>query len=156
MSNSDAVRMTVDDCAVLQLPRIDRAQGNISVVESERHVPFALQRVYYLYDVPGGQERGGHAHRTLEQLIISCLGAFDVVLDDGNRRRTVTLNRSYYGLHLRPGIWREIVNFSSGATCLVLASQPYEESDYIRRRDEFLRFKQGGQDDVRHRSGLIA
>jgi hypothetical protein len=94
-----------------------------------------------LYDVPGGQERGGHAHRALEQLIISCLGAFDVVLDDGRAKRTVTLNRSYFGLYLSPGIWREIINFSSGAVCLVLASMAYDEGDYIREYEDFLRFK---------------
>ena len=104
-------------------------------------MPFELARVYYVYDVPGGQERGGHAHKSLEQLIISCLGAFDVVLDDGSRRRTVTLNRSYFGLYVCPGIWREIVNFSSGAICLVLASQRFAEEDYIRDYGEFSRFK---------------
>jgi hypothetical protein len=141
-SDIDATRTTVDDCRVLELPRVQRAQGNISSVEAEKDVPFALERVYYLYDVPGGQGRGGHAHRELQQMIVSCLGAFDVVLDDGRQRRTVTLNRSYCGLYLYPGIWREIVNFSSGAVCLVLASMPYEESDYIRDYNDFVRFKQ--------------
>jgi hypothetical protein len=141
-SNFDATRTTVDDCRVIELPRVQRAQGNISFVESEKDVPFALERVYYVYDVPGGQERGGHAHRELQQLIISCLGAFEVVLDDGRQRRRVTLNRSYCALYLYPGIWREIVNFTSGAICLVLASAPYDEADYIRHYDDFLRFKQ--------------
>lgn len=140
-SSFDATRTTVDDCRIIDLPRIDRVQGSIGVVESERQVPFALQRVYYLYDVPGGEERGGHAHRALQQLIISCLGAFDVILDDGGARRTVKLNRSHSGLYLIPGIWREIVNFSSGAICLVLASMPYDEDDYIREYDDFRRFK---------------
>lgn len=140
-SNDSAAHTTVDDCRVIELPRIDRAEGNISVVESMRHVPFPLERVYYLYDVPGGVERGGHAHRVLQQLIVSCLGAFDVVVDDGRRKRTVTLNRSHHGLYLIPGIWREIVNFSSGAVCLVLASLPYDEDDYIRDYDDFQRFK---------------
>jgi hypothetical protein len=144
ISSSDASRTTVDDCRIIDLPRIDRVQGNISVVESARHVPFVIERVYYLYDVPGGQERGGHAHRALEQLIISCLGAFDVVLDDGRAKRTITLNRSYFGLYLSPGIWREIVNFSSGAVCLVLASMPYGEGDYLREYDDFLSFKDQG------------
>ena len=132
---------TVDDCRIIELPKIHRREGNITFVEAFDHVPFDLARVYYLYDIPGGQYRGGHAHRELEQLIISCLGAFDVVLDDGTQRRTITLNRAFYGLYLRPGIWRELVNFSSGAVCLVLASQPYEESDYIRDYDTFVRLK---------------
>ena len=140
-SNFDATRTTVDDCRIIELPHLDRVRGSIGVVESERHVPFALQRVYYLYDVPGGEERGGHAHRALQQLIISCLGAFDVVLDDGDAKRVVPLKRSSSGLYLSPGIWREIVNFSSGAICLVLASMPYDEDDYIREYDDFRRFK---------------
>lgn len=140
-SDIDATTTTVDDCRVIELPRVERARGNISYVESKKDVPFALQRVYYLYDVPGGQGRGGHAHCELQQLIVACLGAFDVVLDDGRQRRTVTLNRSYLGLYLYPGIWREIVNFTSGAICLVLASTPYDETDYIRGYDDFLRFK---------------
>lgn len=132
---------TVDDCRIIELPRIQRPEGTITVVEAFDRVPFELARVYYLYDIPGGQFRGGHAHRRLEQLIVACLGAFDVVLDDGRERRTVTLNRSYYGLYLTPGIWRELVNFSSGAVCLVLASRPFEECDYIRDYDEFVRVK---------------
>jgi WxcM-like, C-terminal len=125
----------------MPLPRIDRVQGNITAVESARDIPFALRRVYYLYDVPGGKDRGGHAHRALEQIIIACLGAFDVVLDDGRAKRTVTLNRAHTGLYLSPGIWREIRNFSSGAVCLVLASARYEEGDYIRDYEDFVRFK---------------
>lgn len=132
---------TVDDCRIVELPKIPRREGNISVVEAFGNVPFAIERVYYLYDIPGGQYRGGHAHRELEQLIVSTLGAFDVVLDDGNKRRTVTLNRAYYGLYMPPGLWRELVNFSSGAVCLVLASRPYEESDYIRDYQDFVRLK---------------
>jgi dTDP-4-dehydrorhamnose 3,5-epimerase-like enzyme len=142
MSDFEASRTTIDNCRLVDLPRIHRRQGNISVVESMRDVPFALERVYYLYDVPGGQERGGHAHRALQQLIIACLGAFDVVVDDGHSKRTVTLNRSYFGLYLSPGIWREIVNISSGAICLVLASMPYDEADYIRDYDDFRGFKE--------------
>ena len=132
---------TVDDCTIVDLPRFIRPEGSITAVEGGGEVPFELQRVYYLYDIPGDQYRGGHAHRELQQLLVSCLGAFDVVLDDGTNRRTVTLNRSYYGLYLPPGIWREIVNFSSGSICLVLASLPYDESDYVREYADFVRLK---------------
>ena len=132
---------TIDDCRILQLPRVERREGSISVVEGGREVPFSIERVYYLYDVPGGATRGGHAHVELEQLFVSCLGAFDVVVDDGRRRQTVTLNRSYYGLYVPPGIWRELENFSSGAICLVLASLVYDESDYIRGHEQFVRLK---------------
>ncbi|MEO8378961.1 MAG: FdtA/QdtA family cupin domain-containing protein [Acidobacteriota bacterium] len=138
---------TVDDCRIIELPQIQRPEGSITVVEAFDRVPFELARVYYLYDIPGGQCRGGHAHRQLQQLIVACLGAFDVILDDGRQQRTVNLNRSYYGLYLPPGIWRELVNFSSGAVCLVLASRKYEESDYIRDHDEFVRVKPGLQWD---------
>jgi dTDP-4-dehydrorhamnose 3,5-epimerase-like enzyme len=136
-----AGRTTVHDCTIIDLPRIVRPEGSITFVESGGHVPFELQRVYYLYDIPGDQFRGGHAHRELQQLFVSCLGAFDVVLDDGTSRRTVTLNRSYYGLYVPAGIWRELENFSSGSVCLVLASLPYDESEYIRDRAEFVRLK---------------
>lgn len=121
--------------------RHTRPNGNITVVENGITVPFDTRRVYYIYDVPGGEARGGHAHKHLYQLIVAAGGSFDVVLDDGNIKRTVTLNRPYYGLLLVPGIWRELNNFSSGAVCLVLASQPYDENDYIRDFNEFLKYK---------------
>lgn len=127
----------IDRCKLVELPVIQNPQGNLTFVEEERHVPFPLARVYYLYDVPGGAMRGGHAHRSLEQLIIAITGSFDVIVDDGSERKTVTLNRSRIGLYMPPMIWRELVNFSSGAVCIVLASAYYDESDYFRDYEEF-------------------
>jgi hypothetical protein len=125
-------------CSVLDLPVINDPRGNLTSVEAGIHVPFAIQRVYYLYDVPGGASRGGHAHRDLHQLIIAMSGSFDVVIDDGVERRVHSLNRSYRGLYLAPMVWREIDNFSSGSVCMVLASAPYDEADYYRDYSEFL------------------
>lgn len=124
--------MSIHECTVIKLPKITDPRGNLTFIEGGNHIPFPIERVYYLYDVPGGAERGGHAHKCLEQLIIAISGSFDVVLDDGCKQKTVQLNRSYHGLRICPMIWREIDNFSSGAVCLVLASRPYEEDDYYR------------------------
>jgi dTDP-4-dehydrorhamnose 3,5-epimerase-like enzyme len=110
----------------------------LTFIEGERHIPFGIARVYYLYDVPGGETRAGHAHRELEQLIIAASGSFDVLVDDGNQSKRWSLNRSYYGLYLPSLLWREIENFSSGSVCLVLASHPYNEADYLREYEEFL------------------
>jgi dTDP-4-dehydrorhamnose 3,5-epimerase-like enzyme len=129
--------LSIDDCKLLELPVIQNPQGNLTFIEEERHVPFPIARVYYLYDVPGGATRGGHAHRDLEQLIVAISGSFDVIVDDGSGRRTITLNRSRIGLHLPPMIWRELVNFSSGSVCMVLASAYYDEADYYREYGEF-------------------
>jgi len=129
---------TVDDCRLLELPRMQSAAGSITPVEGGREVPFAIERVYYLYDVPGGESRGGHAHRALQQLIVAVMGSFDIVLDDGASRKTVRLDRAYQGLLIRPMVWRELENFSSGAICLVLASEVYLEQDYIRDYQAFL------------------
>ncbi|MHB1261142.1 MAG: sugar 3,4-ketoisomerase [Thermoplasmatota archaeon] len=131
--------MTVDDCRILDLPRINDPRGNLTFIEGARHVPFEIKRVYYLYDVPGGESRGGHAHRDLQQLIIAMSGSFDVVVDDGRKRRTFNLNRSYYGLYIPTMIWRELANFSSGSVCTVLASNRYDEADYYRDYDDFVR-----------------
>ncbi len=130
--------MSVDKCKIIELPRINDARGNLSFVEGHNHIPFPIQRVYYLYDVPGGAERGGHGHKELQQLIIAMSGSFDVVLDDGNEKKRFHLNRSYNGLYVCPMIWRELDNFSSGAVCLVLASNLYDESDYYRDYPKFL------------------
>ena len=130
--------MSVDKCKIIELPRINDARGNLSFVEGHSHIPFAIQRVYYLYDVPGGAERGGHGHKELQQLIIAMSGSFDVVLDDGHEKKRFHLNRSYNGLYVCPMIWRELDNFSSGAVCLVLASNLYDESDYYRDYPNFL------------------
>jgi dTDP-4-dehydrorhamnose 3,5-epimerase-like enzyme len=130
--------MSVDDCRLIELPKISDPRGNLTFIEGNRHVPFDIARVYYLYDVPGGESRGGHAHRALQQLIIAMSGSFDVIVDDGRNRKTFSLNRSYVGLYLPTMLWRELVNFSSGAVCTVLASIPYDEADYYREYDEFL------------------
>lgn len=131
--------MPLDDCRLLQLPKIEDRRGNLTFVEANRHVPFGIERVYYLYDVPGGAERGGHAHKDLHQFLVAMSGSFDVKIDDGSRKTTFHLNRSYYGLYLCPMIWREIDNFSSGAVCMVLASTHYTPEDYLRDYDEFVR-----------------
>jgi hypothetical protein len=131
--------MNLNKCQVLDLPRINDPRGNLTFVEANRHIPFGINRVYYLYDVPGGAERGGHAHKALHQLLIAMSGSFDVHLDDGYSQRTVHLNRSYHGLYLCPMIWRAIDNFSSGAVCMVLASDYYDEADYYRDYDLFLK-----------------
>lgn len=124
-------------CKIIELPKISDARGNLTFVEGGRHIPFAIKRVYYLYDVPGGAERGGHAHRELYQLIIAMSGSFDVILDDGRERKRIHLNRSYFGLYIPKMIWRELDNFSSGSVCMVLASNLYEESDYYRDYGEY-------------------
>lgn len=128
----------IDKCNIIELPRINEPRGNLTFVESNRHIPFPIQRIYYLYDIPGGAERGGHAHKALHQLIIATSGSFDVHLDDGKEKKTIHMNRSYNGLYICPMIWREIDNFSSGAVCMVLASDYYNESDYYRKYDEFI------------------
>jgi hypothetical protein len=136
--------LTIDRCTIIDLPKIPEPRGNLTFIEGQRHIPFDIARVYYLYDVPGGAERGGHAHKALQQLIIAMSGSFDVVLDDGRNKKRVHLNRSYYGLYVCPMIWRELDNFSSGSVCMVLASNIYEESDYYRDYSEYLQAL-GGQ-----------
>ena len=130
--------MTLEQCRMIELPKISDPRGNLTFIEGEHHIPFQIQRVYYLYDVPGGAERGGHAHKELHQLIIAMSGSFDVILDDGQVRRRFHLNRSYYGLYVCPMIWRELDNFSSGSVCMVLASNRYDEADYYREYDQYV------------------
>jgi hypothetical protein len=134
--------MNIQDCRIIELPKITERRGNLTFIEGGRHVPFEIRRVYYLYDVPGGAERGGHAHKALHQLIIAMSGSFDVILDDGQEKKRFHLNRSYYGLYVCPMIWRELDNFSSGSVCVVLASNLYDESDYFRDYNPFLRAKE--------------
>lgn len=131
--------MNIQNCRIINLPKIHNRKGNLTFVEGAFHIPFEIKRVYYLYDVPGGAERGGHAHRTLHQFFIAMSGSFDVVLNDGNEKRRYHMNRSYLGLYVCPMMWRELDNFSSGAVCLVLASAPYRESDYIRRYSTYMK-----------------
>jgi dTDP-4-dehydrorhamnose 3,5-epimerase-like enzyme len=134
------MKTTVDDIKIISLPRIEERRGNLSVIEGDI-LPFEMKRVYYLYDVPGGAERGGHAHKNLRQFLIALSGSFEVVLHDGTTEKTVTLNIPREGLLIPTGIWRELRNFSSGAVCLVIASEVYIEEDYIREYDEFLTSK---------------
>ena len=129
----------LEQARIIELPKIADPRGNLTFVEGQNHVPFEIKRVYYLYDVPGGESRGGHAHRELEQFVIAANGSFDVVLRDGYDQKRVFLNRSYYGLYIPRMVWRELENFSSGSVCLVLASHPYDESDYYRDYAEYLR-----------------
>jgi hypothetical protein len=130
--------MTINNCHIVDLPKVAEPRGNLTFVEGGRHVPFEIKRVYYLYDVPGGAERGGHAHKGLHQLIIAMSGSFDVVIDDGFEKKRIHLNRSYNGLYICPMIWRELDNFSSGSVCMVIASNHYDESDYYRDYTEYL------------------
>lgn len=130
--------MPISECRIIELPKIHDPRGNLSFIEGSRHVPFDIKRVYYLYDVPGGADRGSHAHKQLHQFIIAMSGSFDVVLDDGERQQRYHLNRSYQGLYVCPMMWRFLDNFSSGAVCMVLASEYFDEADYFRERDEFL------------------
>jgi WxcM-like, C-terminal len=127
----------VRGCEVLAFPVIPDQRGNLTFVEETQHVPFEIRRVFYLYDVPGGETRAGHALKTTEQVLIAMSGSFDVVLDDGSQRDVVTLNRSYFGLYIPPMTWRELENFSSGAVCLALAALPYDEGDYFRKYKDF-------------------
>ena len=130
--------MGIADCRLIELPKVTDPRGNLTVIEGQRHIPFEVKRVYWLYDVPGGAQRAGHGHRVLKQFLVAASGSFDVIVDDGSERRRFFLNRSYYGLYLPPMIWREIDNFSSGAVCLSLASDHFDESDYIREYPEFV------------------
>lgn len=129
--------MSSSKCKIIELPKIPDRRGNLTFIEAGRHIPFDIRRVYYLYDVPGGASRGGHAHRDLEQFIIAASGSFTVVTDNGRQKEKFYLNRSYYGLYIPTMTWREIENFSSGSVCLVLASEHYNEQDYIRDYDIF-------------------
>ena len=131
--------MSPQQCRLIDLPRINDPRGNLTFIENDRHIPFEIKRVYYLYDVPGGSLRAGHAHKTLRQFLIAMSGSFDVTVDDGQQKMKFHLNRSYYGLYIPPMIWREIDNFSSGSVCLALASEFFNEADYYRQYPEFKR-----------------
>lgn len=134
-------KTTVYDCSIIEIDKHHHEKGNISVIENNLTIPFDVKRVYYLYDIPGGESRGGHAHKNLRQLIVATSGSFNVTIDDGNVKKTFTLNRPYQGLLVVSGIWRELDDFSSGSVCLVLASEKYNEKDYLRKYEDFVNFK---------------
>ena len=137
--------MNYNSPQIIQLPKFLDARGNLSFVEQENHIPFVIRRTYWLYDVPGGECRGGHAYRENQEFIVALSGSFDVVLDDGMEKKVFTLNRSYYGLYVPKGLWREMENFSTNALALVLSSTDYDANDYIRNYDEFLKLKRDGK-----------
>lgn len=129
---------SVDECRIIDLPKISDPRGNLTFIENSNHIPFDIKRVYYLYDVPGGSERGSHAHKSLHQFIVAMSGSFDIELDDGRNKKRFHLNRSHYGLYVCPMMWRQLDNFSSGAVCMVLASELYSVHDYHRDYDTFI------------------
>ena len=133
--------MTVYDCSIIELIKIADRSGNITPIEGVKNIPFEIKRVFYSYDIPGGESRGAHAHKECHQFLIAASGAFEVLLDDGVNKRTVLLNRPFYGLHIPPGIWASEQGFSSGSVCLVFASHKYDENDYIREYNDFKNFK---------------
>ena len=139
----ESAMTSVYDCSLITLPKEEFDEGNLTYVYNNVHIPFAIRRIFYSYDIPGGESRGAHAHKKCHQFLIAASGAFEVVLDDGVNKRTVLLNRPYMGLYVPPGIWAAEQGFSSGSVCLVLASDPYEEEDYLRSHDDFLKFVSG-------------
>ena len=132
---------TVFDCSLIELPKIKDRSGNITAIENNIHIPFAINRVFYLYDIPGGEDRGAHAHINCHQFLVAASGSFEVLLDDGKVKKTIMLNQPFRGLHIPPGIWASEINFSSGAICLVLASHKYDEMDYLRDYQKFINSK---------------
>jgi dTDP-4-dehydrorhamnose 3,5-epimerase-like enzyme len=136
------LKFSIKDCYIIKLPKIEDKRGNISFFENEKHIPFKIKRSYWIYDVPGGAKRGGHAYKELQEFVIAISGSFDIHLDDVNEKKIVTLNRSYYGLYIPNNIWRSLENFSTNAVCLVVASEHYSENDYIRGYKEFLKGNQ--------------
>lgn len=137
--------MTVEDCKIIELPRFLDARGNLSFVEQNNHIPFEIKRTYWIYDVPGGEERGGHAFRQNEEFVVALSGAFDVTVDDGQQKKTFTLNRSYYGLYIPKGLWRTMENFSTNSFALEFGSTHYQQEEYIREYNEFIKLKGNGE-----------
>ena len=132
---------TVYDCSIVELPRYENRAGNISIIENLKDLPFEVKRIFYIYDIPAGKNRGAHAHKECHQFFVAVSGSFEIEMDDGRNKRTIMLNRPYYGLHLPPGIWAAEKGFSSGTVCLVLASNEYDDQDYLRDYDEYLKYK---------------
>lgn len=135
------MKISVSDCSVIELPKIENRSGNLTSIQNNIEIPFDIKRIFYLYDIPGGKDRGAHAHLECHQFLIAGSGSFDVLLDDGKSKKLVNLNQPYKGLHIPPGIWASEINFSSGSICLVLASHKYDEKDYIREYNAFLKYK---------------
>jgi len=141
IKNHIKMKILVSDCSLIELPKIENRFGNLTSIQNSIEIPFDVKRIFYLYDIPGGKDRGAHAHIECHQFLIAGSGSFDVLLDDGKSKKLVTLNQPYKGLHIPPGIWASEINFSSGSICLVLASHKYDEKDYIREYGEFLKYK---------------
>ena len=137
--------MTIEDVKLIELPRFMDSRGNLSFVEQNNHIPFEIQRTYWIYDVPGGEDRGGHAYKTTDEFIIAIAGAFDVTIDDGEQKKTFTLNRSYYGLHIPRGLWRTMDNFSSAALALEFANTKYDRKDYVMDYNEYQKMRSNGE-----------
>ncbi len=137
--------MTINDCKIIELPKFLDARGNLSFAEQQNHIPFEIKRTYWIYDVPGGEERGGHAFKQNQEVVIAISGSFDVVVDDGDIKKIFTLNRSYYGLYVPAGLWRTMENFSTNSLALEFGSEHFDEADYIREYDEFLTLKKNGK-----------
>ena len=131
---------TIYDCTIIQLPKIENKAGNISPIQGSLDIPFEIKRVFYLYDIPGGEDRGAHAHKECQQFLIAGSGSFNVLVDDGNNKKTFNLNRPYYGLHIPPGVWASEIGFSSGSICIALTSHKYDENDYIREYEDYLKY----------------
>ena len=136
-----SIKNSVYECNLLHLNQIGDRNGHITAVNNNKEIPFAVKRIFYLYDIPGGESRGAHAHKECHQFLVAASGSFEVLLDDGSTKRQVLINRPDLGLHIPPGIWASEINFSSGSICLVLASQEYDESDYLREYQNFIEFK---------------
>lgn len=141
MTLSQKIKTSVADCRIVQLPKIEDRRGNLSFIEGEEHIPFSIARTYWIYDVPGGQKRGGHAYRELEEFIVAISGSFDVVVDDGKQQKVFSLNRSYYGLYVPNLMWRTLENFSTNSLGMILASRQYEQEDYLRDYQVYLKAK---------------
>lgn len=137
--------MTIEDVKLIELPRINDPRGNLSFVEQKNHIPFEINRTYWIYDVPGGENRGGHAYKTTEEFIIAISGSFDVIVDDGNLKKTFTLNRSYYGLYIPKGLWRQMDNFSTNSLALEFADTKYNRNDYVEEYPDYLKMKSNGE-----------